>query len=338
MEMMRRAAASANPTVPEEDLPEDPLPAPEPDPQQPLDPPVNAERESERRRRHAEAMETQRSERVVRRRERRVNRVAGVIGGMLTAFFVVAVAAGLVATVLVVATPREAISINVRSQLGQAQLASQSTPTPTAQPTPNWLTKIGIVAGHRGPEEDPGAVCPDGLTEAEITFSVAQQVVLLLRNQGYSVDLLDEFDPRLEDYEAAALISIHANTCAQFAEIVSGYLVAAAAARVTARGEDDILVDCIAQYYAEATRLERHPGVTEDMSNYHTFREVNALTPAAIIEIGFMLADRDLITNQQDVVARGIANGALCFLQPNAPPTSEPSPIPESTQQVTERT
>src|SRR5690606_34394711 len=82
--------------------------------------------------------------------------------------------------------------------------------TPTAiVVTPNWARRIGIVSGHRGPENDPGAVCDDGLTEREINFAVAQLVVRSLREQGYSVDLLDEFDPRLTTYQAAALVSIH---------------------------------------------------------------------------------------------------------------------------------
>ena len=102
--------------------------------------------------------------------------------------------------------------------------------------------------------------------------------------------------------------------------------MAAAAARVTARGEDDILVDCLARYYEQATGLVRHPGVTEDMTNYHSFREIDALTPAAIVEIGFMLADRELITERADVVARGIANGVMCYLQPGQAPTLSPEP------------
>ena len=38
-------------------------------------------------------------------------------------------------------------------------------------------------------------------------------------------------------------------------------------------------------------------------------------TPAAIIEAGFMAADRDILLNQQDKVAQGIANGIVRFLE-----------------------
>jgi N-acetylmuramoyl-L-alanine amidase len=172
---------------------------------------------------------------------------------------------------------------------------------------------------------DPGAVCPDGLTEAEINFEVAQRVVVNLRGRGYSVDLLDEFDPRLDDYQAAALVSIHTNTCQNFGEVVSGYLIAAAAARVAAGRDDTILVDCVAQYYAAAVGLQRREGVTIDMTDYHTFREIHPLTPAAIIELGFMLADRPTLTEKHEEMAQGITNGILCFLEPSQPPPTQPA-------------
>ena len=50
-------------------------------------------------------------------------------------------------------------------------------------------------------------MCEDGLRENDINFAVASKVVLALRQRGYSVLLLDEFDPRLEDFQAAALVS-----------------------------------------------------------------------------------------------------------------------------------
>jgi hypothetical protein len=89
-------------------------------------------------------------------------------------------------------------------------------------------------------------------------------------------------------------------------------------------------VDCIGKYYGHATGLDRRPGVTLDMSDYHTFHEIHPLTPAAILELGFMLADRDILTNKQDEMAKGITDGVLCFLEPNAQslPTAEASATP----------
>ncbi|MBN8620867.1 MAG: N-acetylmuramoyl-L-alanine amidase [Anaerolineae bacterium] len=275
-----------------------------------------------------EAMEEQRVQRVKRRAARRRRQTVGVLGGIIRSVIVIVVAAGLMATIFTWWTPSQFINDQVRNELSIVQATNESVATvvPTVIPTPNWLRRVGIVSGHRGPQvpPDPGAVCPDGLTEAEINFAVAQLVVRNLRERGYSVDLLDEFDPRLDNYQAAALVSIHANTCQNYGEVVSGFLIARAAARVGV-GADDVLVNCVAQYYGQATNLQRREGVTLDMTDYHTFREINPLTPAAIIELGFMLADRPVLTGMQEEMAQGITNGIVCFLEPNQAP---PSPVP----------
>jgi N-acetylmuramoyl-L-alanine amidase len=251
-----------------------------------------------------------------RRKERRVQRTVGILGGIIRSFIIVVTAAGLTATIFTWWTPSKFITSDVREELSVALATSIATLEPTALPTPNWARRVGVVSGHRGPQNDPGAVCPDGLTEASINESVASIVVRNLRGRGYTVDLLDEFDPRLDNYQAAALLSIHANTCQDFGEVVSGYLIAAAAARITSRGTDDLLVDCISRQYALASGLERREGVTVDMTDYHTFREIHPYTPAAIIELGFMLADRQILTGGVDVLARGITDGLICFLEP----------------------
>jgi N-acetylmuramoyl-L-alanine amidase len=277
-------------------------------------------------------MEEQRIRRVKRRRARRRRTTVGVLGGIVRSFLVISIAAGLMATIFMWLTPSQFIADNVKAELSQAESTPLVSLPPTPIPTPNWLRRIGIVSGHRGPQvpPDPGAVCPDGLTEAEINFAVAQKVVLALRERGYSVDLLDEFDPRLEEYQAAALISIHANTCQNFGEVVSGYLIARAAARTLA-GSDDLLVECVAQYYQQAVGLERRMGLTRDMTDYHSFREIHPLTPAAIIELGFMLADRDVLTLKQDEMAKGITDGILCFLEPSQPVPGATPITPDAT-------
>ncbi|MEO8395834.1 MAG: N-acetylmuramoyl-L-alanine amidase, partial [Chloroflexota bacterium] len=201
-----------------------------------------------------------------------------------------------------------------RQGLSIAMATDAVTQVPTALPTPNWARKIGIVSGHRG--NDSGAVCPDGLTEASINLSVAELVVQNLRGVGYTVDLLDEFDPRLQNYQAATLLSIHSNTCQDFGEAVNGFIIADASARISAREDDKRLVDCIADHYAATTQLVRRIETTVDMTDYHTFREIHPLTPAAIIELGFMRGDREILTQHPDLLARGITDGILCFLEP----------------------
>ncbi len=280
----------------------------------------------------ASRLAEQRVRRVRRRQQRQRKRRAGMIGGFLRTVFIVIFAAGLASTIFTWFTRPDFIRQDVAGSLQSA--AATVTPmnvaaVPTALPTPNWMRRIGIVAGHHGPENDPGAVCPDGLTEVEINFAVAQTVVELLRQRGYRVDLLDEFDPRLDNYQAAALVSIHSNTCQDFGEYVSGFLVSKAAARPEG-GVDTMLAECIADYYGAATMLERRLTLTLDMTDYHTFREIHPLTPAAILELGFMKDDRDLLVNQQERLAQGIVDGVECFLSLESSPGRPAAPIRET--------
>jgi N-acetylmuramoyl-L-alanine amidase len=295
MEMMRQAATRQESPAPQPDVPaleEEVVPAPGP---------------------RSEGVKRSR-----RRKEQRGRRVTGILGGIIRSFIVVFAAAGLTATIFTWWTPSKFITSNVRDELSVAMATSAATLIPTALPTPNWARRIGVVSGHRGPQNDPGAVCPDGLTEASINENVATMVVQSLRGRGYTVDLLDEFDPRLDNYQAAALLSIHSNTCQDFGELVSGFLISSAAARISLRGVDDLLVDCVARSYGLASGLERRQGVTVDMTNYHTFREIHPQTPAAIIELGFMLADRQILTDRTDLLANSITDGLICFLEPGS--------------------
>lgn len=269
-------------------------------------------------------------------RRRAVRRTVGVFGGLMRSLIIVAAAAGLTATIFTWWTPSGFIPGSVREDLSVAIATSDAASAavlgvPTPVVTPNYARVVGVVSGHRGPQNDPGAVCPDGLTEASINFAVAERVVDSLRARGYSVDLLDEFDPRLDNYQGAALVSIHANTCRDFGEIVSGYLIAGPAARVTARGNDQLLVDCISRFYGAASGLQRRDGVTLDMTHYHNFREIHPLTPGAIIELGFMLADRAVLTERQDALAQGITDGILCFIEPALMATQVPLIVPLTT-------
>lgn len=260
-----------------------------------------------------------RAERARRRQKRRRQRALGAVGGAFHTVYLTAITAIVAATIFTWWTRPEFLSAGVRNDLSMALatatsqgLLLQPTPLPV---TPNWLRRIGIVSGHRGPENDPGAVCPDGLTEASINFNVAQLVVRNLQARGYTVDLLDEFDPRLNQYEAELLVSIHANTCQDFGEVVTGYLISTADAR-SGSGNDQLLVECVASHYQQASQLERRYGLTRDMTDYHIFREISILTPAAILELGFMLHDRAVLTENPELLARGITDGILCYLEP----------------------
>ncbi|MFN2230084.1 MAG: N-acetylmuramoyl-L-alanine amidase [Anaerolineae bacterium] len=198
------------------------------------------------------------------------------------------------------------------------------TPAATARPTRGSLfgrflstpappidAKVGIVAGHW--ESDVGAVCPDGLTEVEINLAVAQQVVDALSRAGYEAEMLTEFSPKLHGYEADALVSIHTDSCN--VPEASGFKVARVDSSLVPEREDR-LVACLIENYQAATGLPFHENsITYDMTEYHAFFEIAAETPGAIIEVGFMDADRRLLTRRQDLVAKGIVDGIRQFVE-----------------------
>jgi len=217
-------------------------------------------------------------------------------------------------------------------------LMATPSPVPLITPTP-VPRRIGVVAGHWG-GGDPGAVCPDGITEAQVNLQVAREVRALLTPYGFQVDVLREFDPRLEGYRALALVSIHADSCKAPPEL-SGFKVALSAALHTSgtaaqQARARQLKTCIVEWYRETTALRFHAQtITRDMSEYHAFREVDPNTPAVIIETGFLRGDYALLVHHPEVVARGIAQGLLCFARQQGlrvPPLPEPSPTPEASR------
>ena len=184
-------------------------------------------------------------------------------------------------------------------------------PLPTLSPTP-FIPRVGIVSGHHG--YDSGAVCKDGLTEAQVNYDIANRVAYELRQRGYRVDVLDEFDPRLTGYHALLLLSIHADSCDYINNEATGFKVAHVLdSRVPE--QEDKLVQCLADRYAARTELRFHANsITRDMTGYHGFYEIAPDTPGAIIETGFLRLDRAILTQRADLVAQGIVDGVLCFL------------------------
>jgi N-acetylmuramoyl-L-alanine amidase len=55
------------------------------------------------------------------------------------------------------------------------------------------------------------------------------------------------------------------------------------------------------------------------MTRYHAYNEIDPNTPAAIIETGFLLDDRDLLVNHPEIVAQGIVDGIVCFVEHQTP-------------------
>jgi N-acetylmuramoyl-L-alanine amidase len=207
------------------------------------------------------------------------------------------------AAALVPATPRPAVP---------TLTAVPASPTPRSD-----LPLVALLAGHSG-GSDPGASCPDGLREVDVTTDVAQRAKAILEARGYRVDILAEFDSRLSaarrDYAPRAFLAIHADSCVKYA---SGYKVARAVGSAIPE-EDDRLLRCVSTEYAASTLLPFHAGsVTNDMTQYHGLNEIDAKSPGAIIELGFLGSEHDLLQNRRSLLAEGVANGIDDFMHGN---------------------
>lgn len=173
--------------------------------------------------------------------------------------------------------------------------------------------EIGLISGHAG--FDSGAVCTgaDGevtLTEAAINAEIADMVAKRLRRAGADVTVFEEYDPRLADLRVDVLLSLHADSCID----ASGFK-AAHSINSHIPTEERRLLDCLETNYAMATSLQLHPNtVTHAMTEYHVFNRIAPETPAAILEMGFLGGDHDLLTNRPQVAAKGITDSLLCFL------------------------
>lgn len=235
----------------------------------------------------------------------------------------------LLATLFTSLSPNSFSSISLSDKLALL-LTPQAANNPVNPVEP--ALRIGIVSGHRG--NDSGAVCTDAngnvtLTEADVNFKIATLVVQKLTKLGYQVDLLNEFDTRLNGYRAVAIVSIHNDSCQYINDQATGFKVAAALnTRDTNRASR--LLACLIDRYHTATGLPFHANsITPDMTSYHAFNEIDPNTVAAIIETGFLNLDQEILTQHTDQVADGVVNGILCFVNnENIEPTPTPTDAP----------
>ena len=266
-----------------------------------------------------------------------------IFRGTLFNLEIVALVAVLLATVYAAWSPGSGTSITEQQALAsdalptnsgaisqQEQTLPQATLlSPENTPAPSDDTQLGIVVGHWGDVNDPGSVCADQmLTELKVNQDVATLLEKSLTEQGYKVTLLKEFDPQLAGFKALALISIHADSCDYINDQASGYKVAAAMGQQN-QAQSTKLAACLRSRYGQATGLNLHStSITPDMTSYHAFEEINPDTPAVIIETGFLNLDRQFLTEQPDLAAKGILDGILCFLNNEDITTNSIQPVP----------
>ncbi len=253
------------------------------------------------------------------RKQRTVNAFATTLGVAI-----------LLATLFTAWTPNSLFSSNLQDQLNLI-LTPQAGPN-TVITSPQPQLRIGIVAGHNG--NDSGAVCTDengevDLKEADVNLEIATYVQKSLEAQGYQVDLLNEFDTRLNGYRAVALVSIHNDSCEYINEEATGFKVASSLeTRDVNRAQR--LNSCLVDRYGRLTGMLFHANsITGDMREYHAFSEIDPNTITAIIETGFLNLDREILTQETALVAEGVTQGILCFMNnesviPTAIPTFAP--------------
>jgi len=231
----------------------------------------------------------------------------------------------ILATLFTLWTPANLFSNQLLDQMMRAFQAPEVSGTafPTITPAPR--PRIGIVSGHMG--NDSGSVCPDGLTERDVNYKIATMVQKLLKDDGYEVDLLEEFDGRLTGYTALALVSIHNDSCTYINAEATGFKVAPSESSPNPQ-KAERLTACMIDRYQHDTGLNFHANsITTDMTKYHAFNEINGSTAAAIIETGFLNLDRDILVNHTDKIAQGVRDGILCYIR-NEPISQQVLPTP----------
>lgn len=270
----------------------------------------------------------------------RISRATGLVGITFIAF------AGLLVMIALFfpQTPPGKIvsaSIPILSTRTPPRLAA------TAALTPEPISDVAVVAGHWSKADpsnnsatipDPGSVCPDGTKEVDINYGVAIRTLALMKSKGYRVTLLEEWDVRLKDptratpdFRSRVFLSIHSDACVTGPEypLATGYKIAHAEPSENA-SQDDRLVRCLVRDYdlvVSPYRLKFNENtITFDMTMYHGFRAIVPTTPAAIIELGFMGRDRTILTQHQDELAVGLANGLTAFLNNDACEPRAPEP------------
>jgi N-acetylmuramoyl-L-alanine amidase len=205
------------------------------------------------------------------------------------------------------------LSIDLYNKFPEMVQTINNTPINTPQPQ----LRIGIIAGDNG--SGLGVVCLDAngqvkLTEADLNLKIATMVQKNLAAQGFQVDLLNEFDSRLNGYQAVALISIHNDSCDYINNDATGFkVVSSLNTRDSNRAQR--LTNCLTDRYERSTGLRFHANsITADMTEYHAFSEVDPNTISAIITTGFLNLDYKILTEETERIASGVTQGILCFI------------------------
>ena len=200
-------------------------------------------------------------------------------------------------------------------------------PMPGGQGAPQPRLRVGIQAGHWKSSELPPELASlrgstgaagQGWAEIDVNLDIARRVVVFLAQHSILAELIPATVP--PHYTADAFVALHCDNNSNTK--LSGFKVARSS-RSSIPQKDDALVHSLVTEYQAATGLAEHrPTITQAMLYYYAFangpvaHSVAPTTPAAILEMVFLsnAADRQLIFEQPDTVAGGVARGILRFL------------------------
>ncbi len=193
----------------------------------------------------------------------------------------------------------------------------------------NEPRRVGIQVGHWQTDEVPKeygtrilaqtGTSWAGYSEVDVTMEIADRMATLLTAQGIKVDILPATVP--EGYLADVFIALHCD--GDGVGELSGFKMA----HGSRRGPyEDKLLSTIKDTYATATGMaydSEH--ISRGMTQYFAFNwsryqhATSPFTPAAIIELGFLSNDDDrgLLVKKPDVIATGLVNGILAFIDAN---------------------
>jgi N-acetylmuramoyl-L-alanine amidase len=190
---------------------------------------------------------------------------------------------------------------------------------------------VGVQIGHYQIEQLPDEQASlrsqtggsgGGVREVDFNQNMAHRVEALLTARGVTVDILPATVPIA--YTADVFIAIHAD--ASTSGNPSGYKLSRSRFSAIPQTED-ALVNILYETYGKATGLPTDTGITRNMTGYYAFNNrrrlyaVSSITPAVIIETGFLTSasDRNVLLGRPEAVAEGITEGIWQFLQSRPP-------------------
>jgi N-acetylmuramoyl-L-alanine amidase len=216
----------------------------------------------------------------------------------------------------------------------EARVVAEQSPTAAPDPAdaykdwhrPDGPPKIALQAGHWQATDAPDELANirgngargGGMDEWEVNLAIAKLVAVQLQKDGYAVDILPATVP--PEYFADAFVAIHADErddAARGYKVIPSHLGLAAAPAAS----DALAADLDARY-ATATAFPQDPIVTDNMTAYYAFNwrtyhhALHPMTPAAIIETGYLSSARDrrVIVRSPRIPAAAIAKGIEDFM------------------------